>query len=116
MQSIHQAKEEELRWDCGTPRWEQGRHLLITCTTCGSPWLLTQCSAVPQEFEGKTFTDVTREDLEIDESEEGKKESANVEAELKDLTSYVKKVMGRRVAGWHRRHWQVPSACAPSCP
>ncbi|KFM24018.1 Heat shock protein 83-1 [Auxenochlorella protothecoides] len=50
-----------------------------------------------QEFEGKTFTDVTREDLEIDESEEGKKESADVEAELKDLTSYVKKVLGDKV-------------------
>lgn len=93
MQSIYQGKEEELRWDCGT-QMGAGKAPPHHLHNLWLAVVTNQCSAVPQEFEGKTFTDVTREDLEIDESEEGKKESADVKAELKDLTSYVKKVMG----------------------
>lgn len=49
---------------------------------------------MPQDYEGKPFTDVTREDLELDESEEGKQKAADAEAELKDLTAFMAKVGG----------------------
>ncbi len=46
-----------------------------------------------QEFDGLTLTDVSREDLQLDEeSEEEKKALAEAQSALQPLTDYMKKV------------------------
>ena len=50
-----------------------------------------------QEYEGKKFTDVTREDLDLGESEEDKKEGEAASATVKDLTEAIKGLLGDRV-------------------
>ncbi|KAI7836999.1 hypothetical protein COHA_009181 [Chlorella ohadii] len=50
-----------------------------------------------QEFEGMQLTDVSREDLQLDDSEEDKKALEVATAELKQLTDYMAKVLGDKV-------------------
>ncbi|KAL4421773.1 hypothetical protein ABPG77_009756 [Micractinium sp. CCAP 211/92] len=50
-----------------------------------------------QEFEGMKLADVSREDLELDDSEEDKKKLEAATEELKPLTDYMKKVLGDKV-------------------
>ncbi|EFN51632.1 hypothetical protein CHLNCDRAFT_140066 [Chlorella variabilis] len=50
-----------------------------------------------EEYEGHKLTDVSREDLQLDESEEDKKALEGASEELKGLTAYMKKVLGDKV-------------------
>eukprot|EP00887_Chlorella_sp_A99_P008257 scaffold12.g8257.t1 len=49
------------------------------------------------EFEGLQLSDVSREDLQLDESEEDKKALEEAKKELQPLTDYIKKALGDKV-------------------
>ncbi|PRW20326.1 heat shock 90C isoform B [Chlorella sorokiniana] len=50
-----------------------------------------------QEYEGMQLADVSREDLQLDDTEEDKKALEAATAELKPLTDYMQKVLGDKV-------------------
>lgn len=50
-----------------------------------------------QEFDGMQLADVTREDLQLDESADDKKKLGDASERLKPLTDYMKKVLGDNV-------------------
>tara|TARA_B110000971_G_C20032974_1_gene512435 strand:+ start:2100 stop:4307 length:2208 start_codon:yes stop_codon:yes gene_type:complete len=51
-----------------------------------------------KEYDGKKLIDISKEELDLDETEEEKEELKNFESEYEELTKYIKEVLGEEVS------------------